>query len=82
MKRKGFVDCGAQLLLILYYVVMQMLNELYFVCSQLFERYDITAANLHSNQHKTSTKRSVIETAQHWLLYFARIFPVSVSDEL
>ncbi len=51
-----------------------------FSTSQLFDRYDITLNNLHSNQHKANTKRSVIEVAQHWLLYFARMFPVSVSS--
>jgi len=58
---------------------LMKLSHLTLIILQLFERYDITVANLHSNQHKTSTKRSVIETAQHWLLYFARIFPISVS---
>ncbi|XP_065213017.1 unconventional myosin-XV isoform X2 [Planococcus citri] len=48
---------------------------------QLLEKYDITVNNMHSNQHKASTKRSVIEVAQHWLLYFARIFPVSCGYE-
>ncbi|XP_039291022.1 unconventional myosin-XV [Nilaparvata lugens] len=44
---------------------------------QLLERFHVTAANMHSTQHKASTKRAVVDMARHWLTYFSRMFPVN-----
>lgn len=46
---------------------------------QLLDRFGVTASNMQTGHHKASTKRSIVELARQWPLYFARIFPVSVS---
>lgn len=33
---------------------------------------------MQTGHHKASTKRSIVELARQWPLYFSRIFPVSV----
>lgn len=38
--------------------------------------YGVTAENLNSS-HRANIKRSVVELARTWPLYFARLFPVS-----
>lgn len=42
----------------------------------------MTASNMQTGHHKASTKRSIVELARQWPLYFARIFPVSVRTAL
>ncbi len=34
------------------------------------------------NSTKTQVKRQVVDTAREWPYYFARLFPVNVSDHL
>ncbi|XP_050539166.1 unconventional myosin-XV isoform X10 [Daktulosphaira vitifoliae] len=43
----------------------------------LLDRFGVTASNMQTGHHKTSTKRSIVELARSWPLYFARIFTVS-----
>ncbi|KAI5728804.1 hypothetical protein M8J77_021338 [Diaphorina citri] len=44
---------------------------------QLLEQYGVTISNMHTGQHKASTKRAVLDMARHWLMYFSRIFSIS-----
>uniref|UniRef100_A0A8D9AYW5 Unconventional myosin-XV n=1 Tax=Cacopsylla melanoneura TaxID=428564 RepID=A0A8D9AYW5_9HEMI len=44
---------------------------------QLLEQYGVTKSNMHTGQHKASTKRAVLDMARHWLMYFTRIFTIS-----
>lgn len=44
---------------------------------QLLEQYGVTMSNMHTGQHKASTKRAVLDMARHWLMYFATIFSIS-----
>ncbi|XP_026679337.1 uncharacterized protein LOC103509128, partial [Diaphorina citri] len=43
----------------------------------LLEQYGVTISNMHTGQHKASTKRAVLDMARHWLMYFSRIFSIS-----
>ncbi|XP_060860512.1 unconventional myosin-XV isoform X5 [Metopolophium dirhodum] len=43
----------------------------------LLDRFGVTASNMQTGHHKASTKRSIVELARQWPLYFSRIFPVS-----
>lgn len=46
---------------------------------KLLDNYGVTLDNLQSTQHKITIKKNVVDVAKQWPLYFARIFPVSVS---
>lgn len=47
---------------------------------KMLDNYGITLDNLQSTQHKITIKKNVVDMAKQWPIYFARIFPVSVSD--
>jgi myosin-15 len=47
---------------------------------KLLDNYGVTLDNLQSTQHKITIKKNVVDMAKQWPLYFARIFPVSVSN--
>ena len=49
---------------------------------KLLDNYGVTLENLQSTQHKITIKKNVVDIAKQWPLYFARIFPVSVSYSL
>lgn len=46
---------------------------------KLLDSYGVTLDNLQSTQHKITIKKNIVDMAKQWPLYFARIFPVSVS---
>lgn len=46
---------------------------------KMLDNYGITLDNLQSTQHKITIKKNVVDMAKQWPIYFARIFPVSVS---
>ena len=43
----------------------------------LLDEYHISLKNIFSQQHKISTKKSIIEVAKEFPTYFARLYPVS-----
>ena len=47
---------------------------------KMLDNYGVTLDNLQSTQHKITIKKNVVDMAKQWPLYFARIFPVSVSE--
>lgn len=47
---------------------------------QMLESYGVTPANATNGHHKIALKRNVVETARTWPLYFARLYPVTVSS--
>lgn len=47
---------------------------------QMLDNRGITPNNTFSPHHKNSVKREIIELAKTWPLYFAAIFPVTVSS--
>lgn len=46
---------------------------------KMLDSYGITLDNLQSTQHKITIKKNIVDMAKQWPIYFARIFPVSVS---
>jgi len=46
---------------------------------KMLDNYGVTLDNLQSTQHKITIKKNIVDMAKQWPLYFARIFPVSVS---
>jgi myosin-15 len=48
----------------------------------MLENYGITPENATNGHHKITLKRNVVEMAKEWPLYFARLYPVSVSVSL
>lgn len=46
---------------------------------KLLDSYGVTLDNLQSTHHKITIKKNVVDIAKQWPLYFARIFPVSVT---
>lgn len=46
---------------------------------KMLDNYGVTLDNLQSTQHKITIKKNIVDMARQWPLYFARIFPVSVS---
>lgn len=53
-----------------------------WILFQLLEKYGVTLTNYQTGQHKANAKRAVVDMARHWLTYFARIFPLTVSSLL
>jgi myosin-15 len=49
------------------------------VVLQLLDSYGVTLNNLHSSHQKITIKKNIVDMAKDWPMYFARIFPVSVS---
>lgn len=47
---------------------------------KMLDNYGVTLDNLQSTQHKITIKKNIVDMAKQWPLYFARIFPVSVSS--
>lgn len=45
----------------------------------MLDNYGVTLNNLQSAHHKNTIKKNVVDMAKQWNVYFARIFPVSVS---
>lgn len=45
----------------------------------MLDNRGITPNNTFSPHHKNSVKKEIIELAKSWPLYFAAIFPVTVS---
>jgi myosin-15 len=45
----------------------------------MLENYGISPENATNGHHKITLKRNVVEMAKEWPLYFARLYPVSVS---
>merc|ERR1712223_1792812 len=45
------------------------------------DKYDISPKNIHSSQHKNSTKVNIISMAKEFSTYFSRIYPVASSDQ-
>merc|ERR1719471_2568105 len=45
------------------------------------DKYDIDPKNVHSSQHKNSTKLNIISMAKDFSTYFSRIYPVASSDQ-
>ena len=43
----------------------------------LLDEYNINLKNIFGNQHKLSTKKSIIEVAKEFPTYFARLYPVT-----
>ena len=43
----------------------------------LLDEYNINLKNIFGNQHKLSTKKSIIEVAKEFATYFARLYPVT-----
>merc|ERR1719357_1219517 len=45
------------------------------------DKYDIDPKNVHSSQHKNSTKINILAMAKDFSTYFSRIYPVASSDQ-
>ena len=45
------------------------------------DKYDIDPKNVHSSQHKNSTKLNIISMAKEFSTYFSRIYPVASSEQ-
>ena len=45
------------------------------------DKYDIDPKNVHSSQHKNSTKLNIISMAKEFSTYFSRIYSVASSDQ-
>merc|ERR1719357_921065 len=45
------------------------------------DKYDIDPKNVHSSQHKNSTKVNIISMAKDFSTYFSRIYPVASNDQ-
>ena len=66
-------------LIIRYSLFILIWNGNLLCLVQMLENYGIAPENAANGHHKVTLKRNVVEMAKEWPLYFARLYPVSVS---